>query len=151
MEKNHCQGDRSADPGQHFTGQYIQNTGAADACVQQDAFLGAFFHFADNGRSPLAFSDEGTGLETQAVLERIDAEEDDDENVSEIDDSDQTSYLSDPARYHEGGLATLAQLAGGLTLPVDSEFALADAAQAHRRLQSGQSAGAILLRPDSQP
>lgn len=60
-------------------------------------------------------------------------------------------YLSDPARYQEGGLATLAQLAGGLTLPVDSEFALADAAQAHRRLQSGQSAGAILLHPDSQP
>ena len=42
------------------------------------------------------------------------------------------SYLSDPARYQEGGLATLAQLAGGLT-PAGGqpEFALAsDVAQA---------------------
>ncbi len=73
-------------------------------------------HFADNGRSPLAFSDEGTGLETQAVLERIDAEEDDDENVSEIDDSDQTSYLSDPALDKVWALVGVAVALGGVVL-----------------------------------
>lgn len=73
-------------------------------------------HFADDGRSPLAFSDEGTGLETHAVLERINAEEDDHENVSEIDDSDQTSYLSNPALDKVLELIGVAVAVGGVVL-----------------------------------
>lgn len=72
-------------------------------------------YFADNGRSPLAFSDEGTGLETQAVLKRIDAE-DDDENVPETDDSDQRSYLSDPALDKVWALVGVALAVGGVVL-----------------------------------
>jgi len=56
-------------------------------------------------------------------------------------------FMSDPQRYREGVAATLARLKGGLRARVGEVLPLADAAEAHRRLESGQSAGAILLRP----
>ena len=44
----------------------------------------------------------------------------------------------------------LPALAAGVIRPViDSTFALADAAQAHRRMESGASIGKILLLPEA--
>ena len=44
----------------------------------------------------------------------------------------------------------LPALAAGVIRPViDSTFALADAAQAHRRMESGASVGKILLLPEA--
>lgn len=56
-------------------------------------------------------------------------------------------FMSDPARYREGAAATLARLQAGLKATVGEVLPLARAADAHRRLEAGQSMGAILLRP----
>ena len=55
--------------------------------------------------------------------------------------------MSDPARYRKGAAATLARLQAGLKATVGEVLPLARAADAHRRLEAGQSMGAILLRP----
>ena len=56
-------------------------------------------------------------------------------------------FMGDLARYREGTAATLARLQGGLRAAVGEVLPLTAAAEAHRRLESGQSSGAILLRP----
>ncbi|MBA5639281.1 quinone oxidoreductase [Duganella sp. LX20W] len=55
--------------------------------------------------------------------------------------------MADPVLYREGAQATLAQLQGGLRATVAEVLPLAQAAEAHRRLEAGANAGAILLRP----
>lgn len=56
-------------------------------------------------------------------------------------------FMSDAARYREGAQATLARLGDGLRATVGEVLPLAQAAEAHRRLEAGQSVGALLLRP----
>lgn len=56
-------------------------------------------------------------------------------------------FMSDPARYREGASATLERLAKGLSVDVAAELPLQQAGEAHRLLEAGQSAGAILLHP----
>ncbi|WP_051278092.1 quinone oxidoreductase family protein [Solimonas flava] len=56
-------------------------------------------------------------------------------------------FMSEPALYREGALATLQQLREGLRANIGAVLPLAQAAEAHRRLESGESSGAILLRP----
>lgn len=56
-------------------------------------------------------------------------------------------FVSDPVRYREGGLATFERLRGGLKATIGEILPLDQAANAHRRLESGQGSGAILLRP----
>ena len=55
--------------------------------------------------------------------------------------------MTDPARYREGAAATLAMLAAGLRPQVGAVLPLAQAAQAHRLLEAGETVGALLLRP----
>lgn len=56
-------------------------------------------------------------------------------------------FVSDPVRYREGGLATFEHLRHGLRAKIGDVLPLAQAADAHRRLESGQTSGAIILRP----
>ena len=56
-------------------------------------------------------------------------------------------FMSDPARYREGVLATFKQLQSGLQANVGLVLPLAEAAEAHRRLEAGETSGSILLRP----
>lgn len=56
-------------------------------------------------------------------------------------------FMSDLARYHEGAQATLRQLQNGLRVSIGQVLPLAEAAEAHRLLETGQTTGAILLRP----
>ncbi|GBG01741.1 quinone oxidoreductase [Azospira sp. I13] len=56
-------------------------------------------------------------------------------------------FMTDPARYREGAAATLAMLAAGLRPQVGAVLPLAQAAQAHRLLEAGETVGALLLRP----
>jgi len=56
-------------------------------------------------------------------------------------------FMTDPLLYREGAQATLARLAGGLQVRIGAEFPLAQAAEAHRVLEAGGTAGAVLLRP----
>lgn len=56
-------------------------------------------------------------------------------------------FMTDPARYREGALATLRQLQAGLRPTIGAVLPLAEAAEAHRRLESGDSIGVVLLRP----
>lgn len=56
-------------------------------------------------------------------------------------------FMADLAHYREGAQATLARLAAGLRVPIGAEFALAQAAEAHRAMEEGRTAGAVLLRP----
>ncbi|MCG2585613.1 quinone oxidoreductase [Massilia sp. TS11] len=57
------------------------------------------------------------------------------------------SFMSDPARYREGVLATFAELQRGLKANIGLILPLAQAAEAHRRLEAGETSGSILLRP----
>lgn len=57
------------------------------------------------------------------------------------------AFTADPQQYREGAAATLAQLRGGLRATVAEVLPLAQAAEAHRRLEAGANGGAILLRP----
>ncbi len=56
-------------------------------------------------------------------------------------------FMTDLARYREGALATIQQLQAGLRPTIGAVLPLIEAAEAHRRLESGQTVGAILLRP----
>jgi len=56
-------------------------------------------------------------------------------------------FIREPAWYRAGALATLERLRGGMRAHIDTVLPLGEAAQAHRRLESGHSAGSILLRP----
>ncbi|CAH0207795.1 2-haloacrylate reductase [Massilia sp. Bi118] len=56
-------------------------------------------------------------------------------------------FMADPALYREGAQATLTRLAAGLQVHIGAEFPLAEAAEAHRALEEGWTAGAVLLRP----
>jgi NADPH:quinone reductase-like Zn-dependent oxidoreductase len=55
--------------------------------------------------------------------------------------------MTDPARYREGALATIRQLQAGLRPTIGAILPLSQAEEAHRRLESGATVGAILLRP----
>lgn len=56
-------------------------------------------------------------------------------------------FMTDPARYREGAQATLRQLQAGLRPTIGAVLPLSQAAEAHRQLESGETIGAILLRP----
>jgi len=56
-------------------------------------------------------------------------------------------FMADPARYRDGCSAVLQQLAGGLRATIAGRLPLADAAEAHRHLEAGRSAGSLLLIP----
>lgn len=56
-------------------------------------------------------------------------------------------FMADPARYHEGAAATVRHLQQGMKINIGDVLPLAQAAEAHRRLESGRNLGAILLRP----
>ncbi|ADG18852.1 quinone oxidoreductase family protein [Paraburkholderia atlantica] len=56
-------------------------------------------------------------------------------------------FMADPVRYREGALATFQQLRSGLRAKVGAVIPLAQAAVAHRRLETGETSGSILLRP----
>ncbi|MBA5689617.1 quinone oxidoreductase family protein [Rugamonas apoptosis] len=55
--------------------------------------------------------------------------------------------VADAGLYREAAQATLARLKGGLRATVAQVLPLAQAAEAHRRLEDGANSGAILLRP----
>jgi len=57
------------------------------------------------------------------------------------------NYMRDPAWYRAGALTTLAHLERGLKLPIGEVLPLRAAAQAQRKLESGTTTGALLLRP----
>lgn len=56
-------------------------------------------------------------------------------------------FMSDQALYREGAAATFDGLKHGMKAHIGAVFPLAKAAEAHRALESGASAGSILLRP----
>lgn len=56
-------------------------------------------------------------------------------------------FMSDADQYQEGALATLQHLRTGLRPVIGEVLPLAQAAQAHRLLEAGRTAGALLLRP----
>ncbi len=56
-------------------------------------------------------------------------------------------FMSDPARYREGAQATLARLAAGLAVDVSVSLPLEQAAEAQHLLETGQTAGAVILLP----
>lgn len=56
-------------------------------------------------------------------------------------------FVADPARYREGAMATFQQLRSGLRAKVGAVLPLAQAVVAHRRLETGETSGSILLRP----
>jgi NADPH:quinone reductase-like Zn-dependent oxidoreductase len=56
-------------------------------------------------------------------------------------------FMTDLERYREGARATLRQLEAGLKVRIGRELPLADAAEAHRLMEAGQTVGSILLRP----
>jgi NADPH:quinone reductase-like Zn-dependent oxidoreductase len=56
-------------------------------------------------------------------------------------------FMHDLERYHEGARATLGQLAAGMRVKIGQELPLAEAAEAHRLVESGRTVGSVLLRP----
>lgn len=56
-------------------------------------------------------------------------------------------FMSDAQRYREGAAATLAHLSAGMKIMIGKELTLAQAAQAHRMLEAGETTGSLLLRP----
>lgn len=56
-------------------------------------------------------------------------------------------FMADPQRYREGAAATLARLAAGMQVRIGKELPLAEAGEAHRLMETGQTTGSILLRP----
>lgn len=56
-------------------------------------------------------------------------------------------FMTDLARYREGAQATIRQLQAGLRPTIGAILPLSQASEAHRRLESGETIGAILLRP----
>ncbi|QDF97254.1 alcohol dehydrogenase [Azoarcus sp. DD4] len=56
-------------------------------------------------------------------------------------------FMTDLVRYREGAMATIRQLQAGLRPTIGAVLPLSEAAEAHRRLESGQTVGTLLLRP----
>jgi NADPH:quinone reductase-like Zn-dependent oxidoreductase len=56
-------------------------------------------------------------------------------------------FVGDRQRYREGAAAALARMQRGLKTAVHEVLPLAQAAETHRRLESGLTVGAMLLRP----
>lgn len=56
-------------------------------------------------------------------------------------------FMSDIGRYREGAQATLQRLEQGMRVQIGQELPLAQAAEAHRLIESGQTTGSVLLRP----
>ncbi|WP_317201851.1 quinone oxidoreductase [Janthinobacterium sp.] len=56
-------------------------------------------------------------------------------------------FMRDREAYLEGAAATMAQLRAGLRIHIGATLALRDAAEAHCRLEAGDSSGVLLLRP----
>ncbi|WDD90395.1 quinone oxidoreductase (plasmid) [Burkholderia sp. FERM BP-3421] len=56
-------------------------------------------------------------------------------------------FMSDPARYEEGVLATFQRLQSGMRANIGTVLPLAQAAEAQRRLEAGETSGSILLQP----
>ncbi|OLL29059.1 alcohol dehydrogenase [Burkholderia sp. SRS-W-2-2016] len=56
-------------------------------------------------------------------------------------------FVADPARYREGVLSTFQQLRNGMEAKIGAMLPLAQAAEAQRRLESGETSGSIILRP----
>ena len=57
-------------------------------------------------------------------------------------------FMADPSRYREGAKATLTKLEEGLRVRIGTQLPLKEAAQAHSLMESGQTAGSILLYPE---
>jgi NADPH:quinone reductase-like Zn-dependent oxidoreductase len=57
-------------------------------------------------------------------------------------------FMTDPARYREGGHATLARLAAGMSVDVSVTLPLGRAAEAQHLLETGQTSGAVILLPN---
>jgi NADPH2:quinone reductase len=56
-------------------------------------------------------------------------------------------FMSSLQRYREGAQATLDRLAAGMRVRIGTQLALADAGEAHRLMEAGQTVGSVLLRP----
>jgi NADPH2:quinone reductase len=56
-------------------------------------------------------------------------------------------FVADPARYREGVLSTFQQLRNGMEAKIGAMLPLAQATEAQRRLESGETSGSIILRP----
>lgn len=56
-------------------------------------------------------------------------------------------FMRDPVQYREAALATIARLQQGLQAHIDAVLPLGEAAEAHRRLEAGETTGSVLLRP----
>ena len=56
-------------------------------------------------------------------------------------------FMADLARYREGAQATLTRLEAGLKVEIGARLPLAEAAEAHRRLEAGETSGSLLLLP----
>ncbi|PFH11663.1 NADPH2:quinone reductase [Collimonas sp. PA-H2] len=56
-------------------------------------------------------------------------------------------FMSDLSRYREGAEAALVRLEQGLVMDVSLTLPLAEAAEAHRQLESGKTAGGVILLP----
>ena len=59
-----------------------------------------------------------------------------------------TDYMSTPAERHALAARLFEMIAGGLLVPIGQRFALADAAEAHRRLEGRSTWGATVFIPD---
>jgi NADPH2:quinone reductase len=56
-------------------------------------------------------------------------------------------FMTDLQRYREGAEATLVRLEAGMKILIGKELPLAQAKEAHRLLEAGQTVGSVLLRP----
>ena len=57
------------------------------------------------------------------------------------------AWCADPGRYREAAEAAIAAMGRGIVCEVSAEYALAEVARAHEEMESGRSAGSILLLP----
>ncbi|TFW09674.1 quinone oxidoreductase, partial [Oxalobacteraceae bacterium OM1] len=57
-------------------------------------------------------------------------------------------FMSDLQRYRDGTAATLQRLAAGLHVEIGTRLPLAEAARAHRLLETGETSGSVLLLPE---
>jgi NADPH2:quinone reductase len=57
------------------------------------------------------------------------------------------AWCADPGRYREAAEAAIAAMGRGIVCEISAEYALAEVARAHEEMESGRSAGSILLLP----